>query len=477
MRRCSLYVAALFAVLSAPAAAQEIITIGVGQQKIIQIPNLERVAVGDPEIADVKVVGRSELLVLGVAEGRTTLLVWKDNGQRVSYTISVRKQDPKDIISEVRALLGEREGIQLRIVGDRVYMDGEALTTEDYDRVQEITKIYPQVKSFVRVSHNAKRLAAAALNQAFEKASLPGVRAVAVGSKLFLEGSAESKEDLTRAELIVKAVGETAENLLVVGRKKMVMIDVQIMEIRRSGQINLGVRWPLDLQGGGTAQISIAKGLWDAAPVDWEGQVQGGFNVASDARVSLRWDDGYGRLLSRPRLVCASGEKAEFHVGGEVPVVIITQQSINIDYKKFGVIVKLTPTADRDGNIKTDMSVAVSDIDASLTVRIGNTEVPGFRVREVETSVTVRDRDTIVLSGLFNNDQQKNVSKVPLLGHIPILGELFKSREFQEKKNEIVIFVQPMLVVPDSEAVRRQIEGAQDRYKSAEDQVHFNIFD
>jgi pilus assembly protein CpaC len=434
--------------------------------------------VGDPEIADVKVVGRSELLVLGVAEGRTTLLVWKDSGQRVSYTISVRKQDPKDIISEVRALLGDREGVQLRIVGDRVYMDGEALTTEDYDRVQEITKIYPQVKSFVRVSHNAKRLAAAALNQAFERQSLPGVRAVAVGSKLFLEGSVESKEDLTRAELIVKAVGETAENLLVVGRKKMVLVDVSILEIRRSGTINLGLKWPFNLAGTGSTEISVEKGLFDSQPVDWTGNFRAGVNAASDFGIGFRWDDGYGRLLSRPKLVCASGEKAELHIGGEIPIVTILQQMINVEYKKFGVLLKLTPTADRDGNIKTDISAEVSDVDTSLTVRIGNTiEVPGFRTRHVETSVTVRDQDTIVLSGLFNNDQQKDVSKVPLLGHIPILGEFFKSRQFGEKKNEIAIFVKPSLVVPDSQVVRQTIDSALDRYKAAEDQVHFNIFD
>ena len=140
-------------VASVPALAQSeggTISLGVGQQKVIQVGNVARVAIGEPEVADVKQVGGGgELLVTGVGEGRTSLLVWRTNDSRLSYLVIVRKQDPREVVSEVRALLGEREGIQIRVVGDRVFLDGETITTDDYDRVQQVVSIYPQVRSFV----------------------------------------------------------------------------------------------------------------------------------------------------------------------------------------------------------------------------------------------------------------------------------------------------------------------------------------
>ena len=189
-------------------------------------------------------------------------------------------------------------------------------------------------------------------------------------------------------------------------------------------------------------------------------------------------DSGYGRLLSQPKLVCASGEKASFTVGGEVPIPLVSQLGgIDVEFKEFGVILELTPNADAQGNIQTTITAEVSDVDRSLTIRAGGLEIPGFRKRKVSTNVTVKHGETIALSGLFNYDQQKNVSKVPLLGHIPLVGELFKSREFAERKNEIAVFVTPKIVNPDSDRIRELIDKIKERYKDASSAVGFNIWD
>src|SRR6476469_793782 len=199
---------ALALLAAAPVAAQTeggTISLGVGQQKVIQVSNVARVAIGEPDVADVKQVGGgNELLVTGVGEGRTSLLVWRTNDTRLSYGSVVRKQDPKEVVSEVRALLGDREGIQIRVVGDRVYLDGETLTTDDYNRVQQVVTLYPQVKSFVRPSGNAKKLAADALNKAFQKSNLKGVEAKVVGATLYLEGWVESQDDLKKLDLVTR---------------------------------------------------------------------------------------------------------------------------------------------------------------------------------------------------------------------------------------------------------------------------------
>jgi pilus assembly protein CpaC len=459
------------------------ISLGVGQQKVIQVSNVARVAIGEPDVADVKQVGGgNELLVTGVGEGRTSLLVWRTNDTRLSYVIVVRKQDPKEVVSEVRALLGDREGIQIRVVGDRVYLDGETITTDDYERVQQVTQLYPSVKSFVRTSGNAKRLAAEALNKVYQKNGLKGVQANVIGSTLFLEGWVDSAEDMKKLDLVTRAVGERAENMVSVGLKKMVLVEVDFVEVSYGDNKLVGLNPPLHLVSigdGAVATVNIVQPLpgLDSGQTQKVGSVSVLGSAASGFSLGARFDYGFVRVLSQPKLVCASGEKAEFVAGGEIPILMVTQNTFAIEWKKFGIVLNITPTADRSGNIGTEIYAEVSDLDRSISIRANGFEVPGFRLRDVKTNVTVKDGETIILSGLFNYNEDKEVSKIPLLGHIPILGELFKSRNFIDKKTELAIYVTPRVVAPGSERVKALIEDARRLYKDAGDSVSFSIFD
>ncbi|MGC4120911.1 MAG: mucoidy inhibitor MuiA family protein [Myxococcales bacterium] len=128
------------------------IMLGVGTQKVLNVPGLARIAIGDPATCEVKPLGSSQLLMVGMAEGRTTVLAWKTDGTRVSYTVSVRKKDPNESIEEVRKLLGDREGISVRMIGDKVFLDGYAYTEDDKERVDQIVALYPSIKSFVKLA-------------------------------------------------------------------------------------------------------------------------------------------------------------------------------------------------------------------------------------------------------------------------------------------------------------------------------------
>src|SRR5438132_5246349 len=471
--------------IAAPAFAQAeggTISLGVGQQKVIQVSNVARVAIGEPDVADVKQVGGgNELLITGVGEGRTSLLVWRNNDTRISYVIVVRKQDPKEVVSEVRALLGDREGIQIRIVGDRVYLDGETITTDDYERVQQVTALYPSVKSFVRPSANAKKLAAEALNRAYQKNNLRGVEAKVVGSTLFLEGWVDSQDDLKKLDMVTKAVGEHTESLVTVGVRKMVLVEVDFVEVSFNDSKLVGIKPPLHIQStersGATVQVVRAIPGLDSGQTQNLGSVSATLGATTDFSIGARFDYGFVRVLSQPKLVCASGEKAEFVAGGEIPLLIVTQNQFAVEFKKFGIVLHGTPTADRSGNIGPELSAERSDVDRALSIRANGFEVPGFRLRDVKTNVTVTDGETVILSGLFNYNEDKEVSKVPLLGHIPIIGELFKSRNFVDSKTELAIYVTPHIVVPGSDRVKELIQDARKLYKDAGDSVSFSIFD
>jgi pilus assembly protein CpaC len=465
-------VAVLF-LLSLPAFAQEggPISLGVGTQKVLTVPGIQRVAIGDPAVAELRTIGNSQLLLIGQAEGKTTLLVWKTSGQRLSYLVTVRKQDPNEVISEIKKLLGEIEGVNVRMVGDRIYLDGQAYTQADADRIDQVVGLYANVKSFVKIAPNAKKLVAQNLNAAFQKAGLKNVQANVVGSTIFLEGSVESQQDLQKAELITKAIGEKVENLLVVGIKRMILSEVQFVELRRESHDRFGIKYPLDISGSATAGISVGKLLSPSAPAQISLLANG--TAKSTFAIGFQMNDGYARLLAQPKLVCASGEKAEFLAGGEIPIPLITNNSFAVEFKPYGVVLKLQPTADRNGNIQTQIEAEVSEVDAAVSVQ----GIPGFLTRKVKTNVTVRHGETIVLSGVFSHDEQKSVSKIPGLGHIPIIGELFKNRGFDSNKRELVIFVTPRIVNPDSDKIRSIIDDVKSRYKQARAEVTFGVFD
>jgi pilus assembly protein CpaC len=470
--------AVMWCLWAGAAAAQEgsTISLGVGTQKVVTIPGIQRIAVGDPSIADVRNIGNNQILIIGQGEGKTTLIVWKTSGQRVSYLVSVRKQDPNEVIAEIKRLLGEIEGVTVRMVGDRVYLDGQAYTAQDAERIEQITGLYPNVKSFVKVAPNAKKLVAQNLNAAFQKAGLRNVNANVVGATIFLEGSVESQQDLQKAELITKAIGEKVENLLVVGIKRMILSDVQFVEIRRNSRDRYGVKYPTDINGTAQAAITVTRDLYPGNSLD--AFARGGTLAASDFAIGFQANDGYGRLLAQPKLVCASGEKAEFLAGGELPIPLITNNQFAVEWKKYGIILNLKPVADRNGNIQTEIEAEASEVDTSVSVSFGGSiAVPGFRTRKVKTNVTVRHGETIVLSGVFSHDEQKFVSKLPGLGNIPIVGELFKNRAFDSTKRELVIFVTPRIVNPDSDKIRQMIEDIKSRYKQARGEVNFGIFD
>jgi pilus assembly protein CpaC len=386
----------------------------------------------------------------------------------------VRSEDSNRRLAEIRKALGDIEGVTVRVSGDQIYLEGQAYTSSDAERVEQIVEAYSGTISLVTVAPNAKHLAAQNLNANFRRAGLRNVQAAVVGGTLFLEGTVESEQELRKTELITLALGENVESLVVIGTRRMILSEVQFVEVRHSSRDRYGLKYPTDITGTASASVTVAKEIGKAS----EASARGSINGNSDFAVEFQTNDGYGRLLAQPRLVCASGEQAEFLAGGEVPIPLITANHFAVEYKQYGILLKLRPTADGAGNIQTELEAEVSEVDTSVAVSAGGSvSVPGFRTRKVKTNVTVRHGETIVMSGVFSHDQQKFVSKLPALGNIPIIGELFKNRAVDSSKRELLIFVTPQIVDPQSERIRSTIEDAKTRYKNARGDISVGIFD
>jgi pilus assembly protein CpaC len=216
-------------------------------------------------------------------------------------------------------------------------------------------------------------------------------------------------------------------------KRSLLSYDLKIIEISKGATSQLGVRWPDSLP---------LKGSWSTG--ENTGSV---FSVASDfeTRLNLLLADGRARILANPHLVCESGESASFIAGGEIPIVIITPETRTVEWKTYGIILKLQPKMDAGNKIRTQISAEISTVDHGS----GSSQIPSFLTRRVTTHFSGPAGGTVMLSGLIKSEIAKDVAKIPFLGQIPVLGELFKSRSFRESESELAIFITPTEVKGD----------------------------
>ncbi|PID38169.1 MAG: secretin [Deltaproteobacteria bacterium] len=472
MARCSLFllVCALVGLPAFADARRGTIRLTVGQSQSVRVPGtVTKVQVLNPSVADVATYSTRSATIVGVNGGSTELIVYTGR-RKHKFTVVVTKVEVGRLFKQVRSYLGRIEGIFPRLIGDGVVISGSALTADDYGRAQAAVRLFGnKVRNLVRFKPSAVEQ----INQIFKASGLTDVRGRLISGTVFLEGSVGSKAEMHKVQAILRTYGLKVENLVKVGGGKQVLLEVEFVEMRKNGLQRVGVTWPSVLGVTGVtgqlqAQIPIKPRGGDTITMNLLGEVNAG-RFALEALYST----GNARLLAQPKLVCGSGHKAEFLVGGEVPIVVITQNVVNIQYKEYGIKLKVTPTADSLGNVRAHIHAEVSELDQSVAVQ----NIPGFRTRKFKTFVTVKDGASIVLSGLFSNTEQKSVSKLPLLGHIPIIGELFKSREFRDQKTTLVVFVTPRVVAPDHPWVRKQIGDIQRLYSDYKDEVGWQVFD
>ena len=265
--------------------------------------------------------------------------------------------------------------------------------------------------------------------------AFPGLTVVEAGGSVILSGPVTASRDKTVLEAYAQAhPGVHLRVSLPEEKKTLLQYDLKILEISRGESEQLGIRWPDSIPVKGTF----------AADSGNPGTVSVGADF--DARLNLLMADGKARILSNPRLACESGGEAQFLAGGEIPIVIITPETRTVEWKTYGIILKIQPTMTEGGKIRTQVNAEVSTVDHGS----GTSEVPGFLTRRVSTLFSTPPGETVMLSGLVKSEMAKDVAKVPLLGQIPVIGELFKSRSFRENRTELAIFITPIAVSGDA---------------------------
>ena len=281
---------------------------------------------------------------------------------------------------------------------------------------------------------------------------------------IVLSGTVGSIAALDAAlELANRYAPDRVSNLMVVGGIQQVMLRVRFAEMQRSvakglsGSINasgsllgddLGVVSETGsfLSGGGGLGPDIVSDF------DTDGAFLFGFNAGGlELGILLEALESRGvvRTLAEPNLTALSGQEATFLAGGEYPVPVSQDEgTITIEYKPFGVELNFIPRVVAGDLINIELEAAVSSIDPSNGITLGQFTIDAFRRRETTTTVEMRDGESFAIAGLLSDDFRDLTGQVPWLGDVPVLGALFRSAEFERNQTELVIIITPHLVTP-----------------------------
>jgi pilus assembly protein CpaC len=442
LRRAVPWLPAMAVVLGSAAAAAPHATLGpitlvVGAQRLLDTPDVERVAVGAPELVGVRVVeGGRRLLLTGLAPGTTTLTLWDRRGGLGATAVQVTARDPEVVRRELSELLEGVEGVALRVAGELVLLDGALHRPSDLARVARVAALYPQARDLTRASPLLRRTAARRVNRALADAGLRGLAVRVAGDRLVIEGQAASPAALEQASRLAAAYAEGVTNVATAGvpAAPMIGLDVRFLELSRQALAAVGIRW--------SESVPLVATVSTAVPLTG-GAATGNLGLSASLTATLLalMRDGQARLIANPRLVTRSGEPADFLAGGEIPIALVGERQSSLTWRPYGIQLEFTPEADREGRIAARLQIEVSTLDRAN----GIPEAPALATRRVRTAFTVRAGQTIALSGLLSADAAKDVQRVPGLGRIPILGELFKSRAWQSRETELVVFVTPTI--------------------------------
>ncbi|MQX88623.1 type II and III secretion system protein family protein [Sinorhizobium meliloti] len=231
-----------------------------------------------------------------------------------------------------------------------------------------------------------------------------------------------------------------------------VNIRVRFAEVARNELTRFGIDWSAFVNSGSFSFGIIRTG--GASNEDDTGIAIGarGDHVNVNVLLDALQANGILTILAEPNITAVTGQTASFLAGGEIPVPVpVGDDQIGIEYKQFGVSLQFTPTLLPNNRIALQVRPEVSSVSQDSVVSIGGLVVPSLRIRRADTTVEVGTGQTFAIAGLFQRQESQTLNKTPVVGDVPILGELFKSKRFQRNETELVILITPYLVSPTSE--------------------------
>jgi pilus assembly protein CpaC len=324
---------------------------------------------------------------------------------------------------------------------------------------------------------------------------IPGaaVKSEILNETVILTGSVRNPIDASRAAdiasrfIVPKPDSETRDklkviNMLAVEGEEQVNLRVVVAEVQRSLLKQFGINLGATINAGNlSAKLLTDNALPLTAAAGLGGLPAAGFGTIgaasnSNSGVSSLWDsggnqitqtiralerDGLVRTLAEPNLTAISGESAKFLAGGEYPIPVVDSDGkLSVQFKEFGVGVAFTPTVLSEGRISLKMETEVSELTNVGAVELNNINIPALKKRQAKSTLELPSGGTLALAGLISDDVRQNIDGLPGMKDLPILGTLFRSRDFIKQETELVVMVTPILVKPVArQELARPLDG------------------
>ena len=388
------------------ACAAEPVEVSLNESKYMAASGITRLAVGNPAIADVQLLSSGDFLLVGKKAGTTSLIVWSDGGRRTEYTVYVAGND-RGMASAIQDAIGYPK-VHVQMMKDRVMLRGKVENQYEHDIALKIAGLYTG-------------------------------------------GDDSSVIDLLEME-----------------HPSQIRLEAQIIEINSDYTKNLGIQYWSQTPGSNSSSGSSSDNPNNDITVGTAGLFYGGEDFSStrkhggwlgshiaNVNVTLQAliNEGKARILSRPSITTMSGKTANILIGGRIPIPVSDGNgNVSIDWHEYGVKLKIEPVVDSEDKITSKVHAEVSTLDYSHGVKIDSFSVPGIATREAESEVNVRSGMTMAIGGLINSEDAKIVSKIPLLGDLPIIGRFFRHTSNTRDKREVIILITPTLVADDTPA-------------------------
>ena len=399
--------------------AADNLTIYVGEIKIIEVGEIDRVAVGNSGLLSTSMLDNGQLLLLAQAIGDTSVHIWYKDRTESELRISVVAKDQDRLLYEMQTLVDNIGDIEVKKVGEKIFLTGHILESEK-DKLASITDAYDGVINLTSTLPNPK----------------PPV--------IFPDD-------------------------------KMVLMAVKLVELSKGLQQTLGLEWDT-VTGtfvlGADAAVGYNKNQFPTRPVS--PTVDPGFGVTGSsgplaffglsslltATLNIAVANSDALILAEPILSARSGSKAKFLAGGETPVTTSGGLgTTNVEYKQFGISIEMEPVIAENNDIITKITTEASSIDPALPAGAG--VAPGFITRRTETDVRMKNNETLVLSGLIDRTLSKQVSKFPFLGDLPILGAFFRNTKDIDSNRELAVFITPTVMNTGSDINQSSIQRSE----------------
>jgi len=382
-------------------ATIQAVAVGVGMSIPVELPqDAHDVIIADPKTANAIVRSTRQAFVIGVAVGQTNIFFLDGDGRQILGLAVNVGRDLTFLRSTIRQMAPDSD-VQLESLQGSIVVRGSVATAEDAARIMDV------VSSLINVGPTTSS-------------------------------------------------GPRVVNAMTIRGKDQVYLKVTVAEIQRTATKQLGI----DLAAIGTATdgfsfAAMAKNAFAVSSTTPPSSITGAFTSGSNSysgTLKLLEQQGLLRTLAEPTLTAISGEQAKFLAGGEFPVPSARDTLGNVTYsfKQFGVSLAFSPTVLTEGRISLRVGTEVSELSTEGSISVGTFTIPALKTRRADTTVELPSGGSMVIAGLLQEQTRQAVSGQPGLMNLPILGSLFRSRDYIRGQTEVVIIVTPYLVNPVS---------------------------